>query len=289
MKLNVDTDRILNTNRRFHDEVEAQTYDERMGVSFTPSTRKKLISELERVAVNPLKKEGKVVDVGAGTGNLAVNLATTGWYDKVIAVDISKVSLDVALENARNVGADIETCVSDMIRLPFDDNSVELIVGCAFLHHLPHPDQFLIEVHRVLKPGGQVVIIGEPTWFGALAINLLKMPLVLLNKVYMFLKRKSTTRLRWEHDCIDVHNFTRADVHRFKDPFEQAKVTTEGFLEPIIGQSILAPIRLVLPSDSLAVRFLEAIQNVCRIVDEKIARYLIPKFCRVSLKFSCSK
>ncbi len=286
MKTQVNTDYILDINRRFHDEVEARTYDVRMGVSFTSEARNKLILELERVAVTPIAKQGSVVDTGAGTGNLAVNLAATGWFDRVTAVDISEVSLDVAKKNAADVGTSIDTCCSDMMHLPFDDNSVELIVGCAFLHHLPHPDRFMKEVYRVLKPGGQMIIIGEPTWFGAFAINWVKLPLVLMNKARCFILKKNETRIVWDHDNIDVHNFTKKDVHAFIEPFKQSKVTTEGFLEPIISQSIAAPLRLVLPKDSLVIRLLAATQRFCRCFDEKLANRLIPKFCRVSLKLS---
>ena len=60
----------------------------------------------------------------------------------------------------------METIESDMMRLPFPDGSVDYVVGCAFLHHLPHPAGFMGEVKRVLRPGGTFVIIGEPSGFG---------------------------------------------------------------------------------------------------------------------------
>ena len=55
----------------------------------------------------------------------------------------------------------------DALDLPLRDNSVDLVYGFAFVHHLPDVDRFLREVARVLRPGGRAVFMDNgysPLW-----------------------------------------------------------------------------------------------------------------------------
>ncbi len=120
MRSTVDTLKVLELNRRFHDEVEAQSYDARMGVRHDPISVKRMMDELESVRGAALRG-GHVVDVGAGTGNVAIKLALSGRFSKVSAVDISRVSLETLLVTARDLECEVETIESDMRHLPLVD------------------------------------------------------------------------------------------------------------------------------------------------------------------------
>jgi SAM-dependent methyltransferase len=55
----------------------------------------------------------------------------------------------------------------DAQQLPFDDESVDIVYGYYFVHHLPDTDRFLAEVARVLRPGGKAVFLDNamsPLW-----------------------------------------------------------------------------------------------------------------------------
>ena len=52
--------------------------------------------------------------------------------------------------------------VADAEGIPYDDNTFDLVVGHAVLHHIPDVEKSLREVLRVLKPGGRFVFAGEP-------------------------------------------------------------------------------------------------------------------------------
>ena len=287
MQANVDTHKVLEINRRFHDEVEAAHYDERMGVSHSPEAVRKTIDELERVLGDALPRGGWVADVGSGTGNIAIKLALDGRFDRVTAVDISSKSLEKLRDTAETLHVLVETVVSEMRPLPFEDDSLDLLVGCAFLHHMPDPEEFMADVARVLKPGARFVIIGEPTHLGATVTNVVKFPLVAVNRLRRLFVNDNL--FRWEHDQIDVHTFTRADVHNlFERRFEKTRVCCEGFLEPVVDQAILAPLRRFLPETGLAGRVFGSIQSSCSAVDRALLNHALPSNFKVSLKVSGS-
>ncbi|MDX6678429.1 MAG: hypothetical protein QOE31_2481, partial [Solirubrobacteraceae bacterium] len=61
---------------------------------------------------------------------------------------------------------DVETVACDAEDLPFDDDSFDLVLGHAVLHHIPHLDRAFAEFRRVLRPGGRFVFAGEPSQTG---------------------------------------------------------------------------------------------------------------------------
>ena len=68
--------------------------------------------------------------------------------------------------NARELGLDVETAACDAAELPFEDESFDLVLGHAVLHHLPDLDRCFAEFARVLKPGGTLFFAGEPSHSG---------------------------------------------------------------------------------------------------------------------------
>jgi ubiquinone/menaquinone biosynthesis C-methylase UbiE/DNA-binding transcriptional ArsR family regulator len=103
-----------------------------------------------------LDRDWVVADLGCGTGPVAEALAPC--VKQVIAVDESDAMLDAArlrLEASTNVdlrqGA-LET-------LPIEDGQVDAATLILVMHHLPTPAAAIAEVHRVLKPGGKLIIV----------------------------------------------------------------------------------------------------------------------------------
>lgn len=153
--------------RDYHDW-EASNYDAKFSISYDQRCIDYAAGRFRRVVPGPLVAR-RVLEVGSGTGFFLLNLALGGHLDgaQLHASDVSSGMLEVCQRNALAHGLDVATTVADVEDLPFADDSFDLIVGHAFLHHLPVPGLALREIARVLAPGGTVVIAGEPTEVGS--------------------------------------------------------------------------------------------------------------------------
>ena len=106
------------------------------------------------------------LELGCGTGFFTLNLKLAGVIDEGHVTDLSPGMVDVAQRNARSLGFEVDGRVADAERLPYDDDTFDLVIGHAVLHHIPDLDLALREILRVLKPGGRFVFAGEPTEHG---------------------------------------------------------------------------------------------------------------------------
>lgn len=287
MQRNVDVDRVLEENRQFHDEVEAHVYDQRMGVRHDPEAVRRTVAELEGVLGEPLPAGTHVFDLGAGTGNIAVKLAIDGRFSDVTAVDISVGMLQQAEASAKANGVTINTVVSDMCPLPFDDNHIDFVVGCAMLHHMPKPDEFLDEVHRVLAPGASAIFIGEPSIWGERITNLVKLPMFFLLWIYRLFTGKRPKV--WEHDMIDVHTFSIDEIRTMTAKFDRVRFRPEGFLEPIVDQGLLVPFQRALGKIPGVPTLCRALRWLFRFADRCCFNHILPGSLLVSIKFACWK
>ena len=98
---------------------------------------------------------GDGLDVGCGTGLLAERLARAGYA--MSGVDPSEGMLEVLRARAPQVCATTASGTA----LPFDDDSFDLVLCVAVMHHIADPDavrQTLGEMVRVSRPGGRVLV-----------------------------------------------------------------------------------------------------------------------------------
>lgn len=107
---------------------------------------------------------GRVLDVGCGSGNLLVNLKNLGW--EVYGIDPSPIAVNVA----RSRGLD-NIYQGELNELKLNENFFDVIILFHVFEHIPNPETVLLEIKRILKPGGRL-IIGVPN-FGSFASRIM--------------------------------------------------------------------------------------------------------------------
>jgi ubiquinone/menaquinone biosynthesis C-methylase UbiE len=163
---------IRDVNTRYHDGAAAG-YDAKWGIDWGEIGRTQVLGKV-RKALGDLPTGGRSLEIGAGTGYFSLHLLQAGLVDAATCTDISPGMIATLKGNAARLGLDVETAVCDAEALPFEDESFDLVLGHAVLHHLPHLDVAFREVLRVLKPGGRFMFAGEPSRTGDRIANVPK-------------------------------------------------------------------------------------------------------------------
>jgi ubiquinone/menaquinone biosynthesis C-methylase UbiE len=96
----------------------------------------------------------RILDVGCGTGDLTSRLRGELQTDVVAGCDFSAGMLEQAQARTRAV----RWLQGDAAELPFDDTRFDAVVSTESFHWFPDPDAALREFHRVLAPGGRVLV-----------------------------------------------------------------------------------------------------------------------------------
>ena len=106
----------------------------------------------------------RVLDVGCATGRLLEALGRSG-ATQLSGADLAPRILDVAAERLARAGIAAKLCVADAEdRLPWDDGSFDLVTMTAVFHHFFRPGDALVEIRRVLRPGGRLLLL-DPCFF----------------------------------------------------------------------------------------------------------------------------
>jgi ubiquinone/menaquinone biosynthesis C-methylase UbiE len=104
----------------------------------------------------------RVLDVGTGTGFLALLLAELGHDCK--AIDLAPGMVEQARELARQRGLEVRFEVGDAESLAEADAAYDVVISRNVLWTLPDPQRALLDWRRVLEPGGRLVLV-DGDWF----------------------------------------------------------------------------------------------------------------------------
>ena len=117
--------------------------------------KEKYLNSFEQNKILPLLGEVKnkeILEVGVGTGRLAIRLANLGA--KITAVDVSPQMLAVL----KSKNDKVKIVMGDAENLPFSNDVFDLVIATFLIVNLKNPKIFFDEAYRVLKDGGQLVV-----------------------------------------------------------------------------------------------------------------------------------
>src|SRR3954471_16358350 len=119
-------DEIRDVNARYHD-VAASEYDAKWGISYEEQGRRLVVAKLRKALGGPIRRFDRALEIGAGTGYFSLNLARAGLIGELTCTDISQGMLDELAATARRLGVPVETVCTESERLPFEDDSFDLV------------------------------------------------------------------------------------------------------------------------------------------------------------------
>ncbi len=110
-----------------------------------------------RAAIRPGMR---VLDIAGGTGDLARAMARrAGPSGEVWLTDINESMLAVGRDRLLDSGMALPTALADAEHLPFPDAYFDRVTVAFGLRNMTHKDRALVEMHRVLKPGGKLLVL----------------------------------------------------------------------------------------------------------------------------------
>lgn len=115
---------------------------------------KKIVENLK-----PSEKSLIILDLSTGPGFLSIELDKLLPDVRIIGVDPSIEMLQIAARNAEKAGmSNYETRLGKAEEIPLESNSVDLVVNQSSLHEWENPERGFLEILRVLKPGGRLIL-----------------------------------------------------------------------------------------------------------------------------------
>jgi SAM-dependent methyltransferase len=235
----LSAEEIRDVNTRYHD-VAAGHYDSKWGIDFGEIGREQVLVKVDKAIGHRPDGWRRSLEIGAGTGYFTLNLLRAGLIAEATCSDISPGMLTALRANAERLGLEVRTEQVDAERLPFADESFDLVLGHAVLHHIPDLERAFAEFARVLAPGGTVLFAGEPSRYGD---RLARVPKRAAGAVAPLWRRALGARAAAPHheEVPDAALEGFVDVHAFS-PGELARAArSAGFADVrITGEELLA-------------------------------------------------
>src|SRR5215475_10009492 len=130
----------------------APVYDLVFGPVFERGRRASIVAA-ERIG-------GRILEVGVGTG---ISLPDYSRRNRIVGIDISEAMLKKARERVQESKLEhVEALdVMDAERLNFQDESFDVVVAQYVVTAVPNPEAALDEFARVLKPGGEIILLSR--------------------------------------------------------------------------------------------------------------------------------
>ncbi|NOR81551.1 MAG: methyltransferase domain-containing protein [Methyloprofundus sp.] len=97
----------------------------------------------------------KILEVGVGTGK------NFPYYPAkaITAIDFSPAMINEAKKKSQHLGVVVDLSIMDVQQLDFPDNYFDSVIGTFLFCSVPRPKQGLLELKRVCKPGGEVLLL----------------------------------------------------------------------------------------------------------------------------------
>jgi len=158
----------------------------------------------------------RVLEIGCGIGTDGAQFAQAGA--EYTGVDLTEAAIGLARKRFALFGLRGEFRVADAENLDFPDDSFDLVYSHGVLHHTPATARAVGEIHRVLRPGGRVIVMlyHRDSYNYRVGIRMLR--------------RAGTHLLKNEFGIKFVHWLTREPVDSLREHAKLLAVSRNGYL-----------------------------------------------------------
>lgn len=266
----ISKDKLIEENIKYFDEFSS-IYNKRRREKFGNGYANHIVSQYEKVLNSRFPQADALLDMGCGVGKIMLNLKLAGVADNIYGIDISNGMLRECKSNSDKLGINARLFQGNVELLPFCNNSFDMVIGHAFLHHIPDVEKVFSEAHRVLKPGG-ICIFTEPSKTGSKITLTIQRAIWLLPWLVLKAVRKS------DHINIELHTFTPSDLETLalKNGFSEVFTTHyAGFISRIFYW-VSDPLAQIIPFPPL-LWMIDAMTHFLYLIDEAVFKRAVPK------------
>ena len=167
------------------------------------------LSYLPRLVDFSAYKGKNLLEIGCGAGIDLVRFARHGA--KVTGIDLSKMAVDLARQNLIQSGENADLFVMNGECLQFPLNTFDVVYAHGVLQYTADTEKMVAEIHRVLKPGGQAIMMvyNRNSW-----LNLMR----------------TLTKVPLEHEDAPVlKKFSIGELRQLLQPFQDYRIIPERF------------------------------------------------------------
>ena len=151
----------------------------------------------------------RILEVGCGIGIDLVRFAKGGA--RAVGVDLSTTAIILAKQNAGHSGVELQLAVADAERLPYDDESFDMVYGHGVLQYTADPMRMVRECRRVLRRDGEAIFMAynRLSWLNALS---------------------KLTKVELEHqDAPVLRMYSTGEFENLLSVFERVRLVPERF------------------------------------------------------------
>lgn len=191
---------------------------------------------LEEYITDELSLNNKILEVGLGFGSVGHRLSKNAL--KYIGVDLAKNPVDLMNERIKisNI-SNAKAIQASVLNLPLEDNYFDVVVSIGCIHHTTSIDNALKELFRVLKPGGQLILMVYAKY--SLATLFTPMYFVVdvikngfsYNKLYHF-KRYMFDNNSSGDEAPETNFSSKNDLLNYLNNFEKVTINRENYWFP---------------------------------------------------------
>ncbi len=172
-----------------------------------------------------IPKDHKILEIGCNLGSLSHGLYTHG-YTNLVATDLLPDRIEEGKKRYPEIKDSLQVAAGE--RLPFPDNSFDVVCSFDLVEHIPETDAHFAEVRRVLKPGGKYIF---------------QTPNKITNIPWSIIKDRHLTKWREYHCALHTYGALKRRIK--KNGFSISKFEKRDLLTEFKLQKIKAKLGIV--------------------------------------------